>query len=97
MGKVRMADIAKEVGVSAVTVHNALTGNKGVSDEMRQKIQKVADEMGCTEAPPYATYNFLLPDISGLRNKYVPDIPPELIPLSTCFSPYPDGKFSCLH
>ena len=46
MGKVRMADIAKEVGVSAVTVHNALTGNKGVSDEMRQKIQKVADEMG---------------------------------------------------
>ena len=40
-----MADIAKEVGVSAVTVHNALTGNKGVSDEMRQKIQKVADEM----------------------------------------------------
>ena len=24
MGKVRMADIAKEVGVSTVTVHNAL-------------------------------------------------------------------------
>ena len=29
MGKVRMADIAKEVGVSTVTVHNALAGNKG--------------------------------------------------------------------
>ena len=46
MGKVRMADIAKEVGVSTVTVHNALLGNKGVSDEMREKIRKVADELG---------------------------------------------------
>ena len=36
-----MADIAKEVGVSTVTVHNALAGNKGVSDEMREKIRKV--------------------------------------------------------
>ena len=32
MGKVRMIDIAQKVGVSAVTVHNALTGKKGVSD-----------------------------------------------------------------
>ena len=40
MGKVRMADIAAKVGVSTVTVHNALAGNKGVSDEMREKIQK---------------------------------------------------------
>ena len=46
MGKVRMADIAAKVGVSTVTVHNALSGNKGVSDEMREKIQKVADELG---------------------------------------------------
>ena len=46
MGKVRMADIAAKVGVSIVTVHNALTGNKGVGDEMREKIQKVADELG---------------------------------------------------
>ena len=40
MGKVRMSDIAKEVGVSTVTVHNALLGNKGVSDEMREKSGK---------------------------------------------------------
>lgn len=46
MGKVRLADIAKEVGVSTVTVHNALSGQKGVSDEMRLKIQKLAGEMG---------------------------------------------------
>ena len=34
MAKVRLADIAKVAGVSAVTVHNAITGQKGVSDEM---------------------------------------------------------------
>ncbi len=39
MGKVRMADIAAKVGVSTVTVHNALTG-KGVSDEMRLRNPK---------------------------------------------------------
>ena len=46
MGKVRMADIAEKVGVSTVTVHNALAGHKGVSEEMRLKIQKVAEELG---------------------------------------------------
>ena len=38
MAKVRLADIAKVAGVSAVTVHNAITGQKGVSDEMRARI-----------------------------------------------------------
>lgn len=46
MGKVRLEDIAKKIGVSGVTVHNALYGNKGVSDEMRAKIKSVAEEMG---------------------------------------------------
>lgn len=46
MGRVRLADIAKAVGVSTVTVHNALTGQKGVSEEMRERIQAAADEMG---------------------------------------------------
>lgn len=46
MGKVRLADIAERVGVSTVTVHNALAGQKGVSEEMRQKIQQVAQELG---------------------------------------------------
>lgn len=46
MEKVRLVDIAEKVGASTVTVHNALSGNKGVSDELRQKIQSVADELG---------------------------------------------------
>lgn len=46
MGKVRLADIANVVGVSTVTVHNALTGQKGVSEKLREQIQKAADELG---------------------------------------------------
>ncbi len=46
MAKVRLADIAEKTGVSAVTVHNALSGNKGVSDELRERIRRVAQEMG---------------------------------------------------
>ncbi len=46
MGKVRMLDIANQVGVSAVTVHNALTGQKGVSDVVRDRIINTAREMG---------------------------------------------------
>ena len=46
MAKVRLADIAKVAGVSAGTVHNAITVQKGVSDELRAVIQKMASEMG---------------------------------------------------
>lgn len=43
---VKLADIAKIVGVSTVTVSKALSDQKGVSEEMRGKIKKLADEMG---------------------------------------------------
>lgn len=47
MGKaVKLADIAREVGVSTVTVSKALSGQKGVSEEMRGRIRQLADEMG---------------------------------------------------
>lgn len=46
MRKVRLADIAEAVGVSTVTVHNALSGQKGVSDELRERIRKMAQELG---------------------------------------------------
>ena len=51
MQKVRLADIAQRLGVSTVTVHNALSGRKGVSDQMRAKILKTAKEMGYESAP----------------------------------------------
>lgn len=43
---VKMADIANALQVSTVTVSKALSGKKGVSEEMRAKIKKLAQEMG---------------------------------------------------
>ena len=43
---VRLMDIAKKLNVSAVTVSKALSGQKGVSEELRQKIVSLANEMG---------------------------------------------------
>lgn len=45
---VKMADIAARLDVSVVTVSKALSGQKGVSEELRQKIKKMAQEMGYT-------------------------------------------------
>lgn len=43
---VTIIDIAKKVGVSYTTVSRALNNKKGVSDKMRDKIIKAANEMG---------------------------------------------------
>ena len=43
---VKMSDIADKVGVSTVTVSKALSGQKGVSENMRARIIKLANEMG---------------------------------------------------
>ena len=43
---VRMSDIAKRLGVSTVTVSKALADQKGVSEEMRERIKLLAEEMG---------------------------------------------------
>ena len=45
---VKLADIAEKFGVSVVTVSKALSGQKGVSEELRAKIKALADEMGYT-------------------------------------------------
>ncbi len=44
--KVKMVNIADELGVSTVTVSKALSGQKGVSEEMREKIKALANQMG---------------------------------------------------
>lgn len=43
---VKMSDIAERLNVSTVTVSKALSDQKGVSDEMRNKIKKLAMELG---------------------------------------------------
>jgi LacI family transcriptional regulator len=43
---VRMSDIAQKLGVSNVTVSKALADKDGVSAELREKIKKLAQEMG---------------------------------------------------
>ncbi len=50
---VKMADIAARLGVSTVTVSKALSGQKGVSEELREKIRVVAEELGYR--PPAAS------------------------------------------
>lgn len=48
---VRLSDIGARLGVSTVTVSKALSGQTGVSDEMRQKIVALADELGYKKGP----------------------------------------------
>lgn len=49
---VRLADIGKRLGVSTVTVSKGLSGQKGVSEELREKIIRLADEMGYVKNVP---------------------------------------------
>lgn len=65
MQKVRLADIAQKLGVSTVTVHNALCGRKGVSSEMRAKIQQTAKEMGYK--PPHISAKGAASSVNSLN------------------------------
>ncbi len=44
--KPRMADIARELGISTISVSRALAGQEGVSDELRRRIVQKAADMG---------------------------------------------------
>lgn len=61
---VKMADIAKVMGVSTVTVSKALSDQKGVSEELRMKIKRKAEEMG------YKTATALYRERLGLHASY---------------------------
>ncbi|WP_361344556.1 helix-turn-helix domain-containing protein, partial [Streptomyces sp. NPDC021562] len=41
-----MRDIANKLGVSSVTVSKALNDKDGVSEELKEKIKLLAEEMG---------------------------------------------------
>lgn len=61
---VKLSDIARIAGVSTVTVSNALTDKKGVSEEMRDRIKKIAREIGyqtiAEVKKEHSPYNFTL-------------------------------------
>lgn len=44
--EVKLSDIAKKLGVSTVSVSKALSGQKGVSEQTRMEIKKLASDMG---------------------------------------------------
>ncbi len=52
---VKLADIAQRLSVSTVTVSKALSGQKGVSEEMRGKIKQLAEEMGYVKIEAHKT------------------------------------------
>lgn len=43
---VKLKDIAESLGISVVTVSNALAGKQGVSDSLREKVVNKAEELG---------------------------------------------------
>ncbi len=49
--KVTMSEIARQLGVSTVTVSKALSGKDGVGEAMREKIQSLAAELGYEGKP----------------------------------------------
>ena len=48
MGKVTLKDVAKVANVSFTTVSRALSGNPEISNETRDRILKICEEMGYT-------------------------------------------------
>lgn len=68
--RIKMADIATELGVSTVTVSKALSNQKGVSEEMREKIKILANQLGYKQPSAikklnkYGSYNLgiIVPD-----------------------------------
>lgn len=59
--RIRVRDIAKQVGVSPATVSNALNGKPGVSEKNAKKILEVAKKMGYTSKK--VTYGVTKPPV----------------------------------
>ena len=57
-GKTTMQDIADQMGISKVSVSKALRGQRGVSEELRQKIFSTAQRMGYGRVSSQAAYRF---------------------------------------
>ncbi len=69
--KATIKDIAKEAGISYSAVSRALNGLKGVSDETRDRVKKIAEEM---EYFPNAVARGLVQQETGTLGLIIPDI-----------------------
>lgn len=68
---VRLKDVAKKAGVSEATVSLSLNNNKMIKDETRQRVHKIAKELGYT---PNSLARSLVKQKSGTIGLIVPDI-----------------------
>jgi LacI family transcriptional regulator len=58
--KTKIADIAKALGISIISVSRALSGQSGVSSELRDRIMEKAREMGYVRLKSSNDLNFLV-------------------------------------
>ena len=71
--RITISDVAKEAGVSMMTVSRAINNKGGISEETRQRILKLADEMGFQPSglaqglatKRTATIGLVVPDIAN--------------------------------
>ena len=79
MKKISQRDIAKTLGVNVSTVSRALKGQKGVSEELRQQIERMAAEQGYQPVlyGPVEHYNakriigIVVPEGEGQRGRHI--------------------------
>lgn len=71
MKRISQRDIAKKLGVNVSTVSRALNGLKGVSDDLKQKIENLAKEQGYSPNPFAASLRY---DTTRTIGVVVPDI-----------------------
>ena len=69
--KATIKDIAKEAGISYSAVSRALNGLKGVSEETRERVKKIADDL---EYFPNAVARGLVQQKTGTLGLIIPDI-----------------------
>ena len=85
MKKPTMRDIGKAVGVSAVTVSKALAGKPGMSDAVRQRIERAAAEMGYVypgmdrAASPHLDIGILIPEAFFEANSFYASLYKRLV------------------
>ena len=58
--KITISDIANELGISPVSISRALSGQQGVSEDLKNKIIEKAKEMGYTKYRKNSQLNILV-------------------------------------